>query len=118
MNIVTKTILTGVLASGTLAANVHATDYYAEAQCEAQVSSVYRDAETMEFVGERRFRDGTKMNYAVHSSDPETGYTKTRMAVCWLGNENLQAYASEDGKTMVADIDVEGALESAISAVE
>ena len=111
MNIVTSSILTGVLVSGTLVANVNAADYYAEAQCEAQMASIYRDAETMEFVGERHFRDGTKMKYAVHSSDPETGYTKTRMGVCWLGNEDLQAYAGEDSETMVADIDVEGAME-------
>ena len=60
----------------------------------------------MQFVAERRFPDGTKMQYAVHSEDPQTGYTTTKLAVCWLAKEDYQAYTGDSTETVVADVDV------------
>ena len=102
-------VCTLLITGGAMSASVHAANSAELADCEAQVSSVYGDTSEMNYVGERRFRDGTRMQYAVHKQDPATGYTTTKLAVCWLGNENYQANNEQSTESMVADVDIETA---------
>jgi len=106
MKTMTKVLLPVVLAGSALSANVFAENAHQKSQCESQVASMYGDAAEMKFVAERRFPDGTKMQYSVHSEDPQTGYTTSKLAVCWLAKENYQAYTGENTETVVADVDV------------
>ena len=108
MKAIKVAVCTVLITGGAMSASVHAANSAELADCEEQVSSVYGDASEMNYVGERRFRDGTRMQYAVHKHDPATGYTTTTLAVCWLGNEDYQAaYNEPSSESMVADAEVE-----------
>lgn len=110
MKTMTKVLLPVVLAGSALSANVFAESVHQKSQCESQVASIYGDATDMKFVSERRFPDGTKMQYSVHSEDSQTGYTTTKLAVCWLAKENYQAYHGDSTDEVVADVDVKRAI--------
>ena len=73
-------------------------------QCKQQVDSYYGGVQDMKYVGQRRFRDGKEMKFAVSSTDADTGYTSTRIATCWLGAENMQAAVGQNDEPMVADV--------------
>ena len=102
-----KAVLSIILASGALCANASSIDAEKLEQCKSQVADYYGGVEDLQFVSERRFRDGTQMKFAVHDQDAESGYTSTRMATCWLSNENGQSFAGRSGEKnepMVADV--------------
>jgi hypothetical protein len=96
--------LTAFLASATFTAHASGVDQGDLEQCKSQVSDFYGGAHDMQYVGQRRFPDGTQMKFAVHNEDATTGYTTTRMATCWLGAENMQANADQGDGPMVADV--------------
>ncbi len=75
-------------------------------ECKSQVSAYYGGQRDMRLVGQRHFQDGTRMKLAVYNDDPVTGYSTTRLASCWLGAENYQAY-SNNGPVdpMIAEVE-------------
>ena len=104
MKTVTSAALTAILATATFTAHAAGVDQGDLEQCESQVSAYYGGAEDMQYVGQRRFLDGTQMKFAVRNEDATTGYTTTRLATCWLGAENLQANANQGDGPVVADV--------------
>jgi len=106
MKILSSAVLTIVMAGGSLTVQASGVDGDEREQCRAQVAEYYGGAQDMRYVGQRTFRDGTQMKFAVHNTDATTGYSTTRLATCWLGSENHQAYSgnSKDTGEMVADI--------------
>lgn len=104
MKALSSAVLTAVLATATFTAHASGVDQGELEQCKSQVSDFYGGAHDMQYVGQRRFPDGKQMKFAVHNEDATTGYTTTRVATCWLGNENLQAKARQDNEPMVADV--------------
>lgn len=103
MKAIYNMVLAGVVATGATFASA-AADNSDMAQCKAQVDSYYGGVDELKYVGQRRFRDGKEMKFAVNSTDAETGYTSTRIATCWLGAENAQASAPGADGPMVADV--------------
>lgn len=93
-----------IIAAGPAAAQAARVDQADLEECKEQVDQYYGGVESMRYVGQRRFMDGTQMKFAVHQSDEESGYTTTRLATCWLGADNLQANAAETDGPMVADV--------------
>ena len=108
MNIVTNTVIATALAGSFLAVSAQAASDAQREECREQISGVYLGADDMKYVGERRYRDGTRMKYAVRDEDPATGYSTTRLAVCWVGNNDYPGFAGNEveQEAMVADIDV------------
>jgi hypothetical protein len=104
MKTLSSAALTAILATATLTAHASGVDKGDLEQCKSQVSEYYGGAREMQYVGQRRFRDGTQMKFAVHTEDATTGYTTTRVATCWLGAENLQANSDRGDGPMVADV--------------
>ena len=107
MTTVNKAVLGIILASGALFAHAGSTGAEKLEQCKSKVADYYGGVKDLQFVSQRRFRDGTQMKFAVHNQDAKSGYTHTRMATCWLGNENGQSFAgrsSEKNAPMVADV--------------
>ena len=100
MNIVTCTLLLSVGALNVNAAGVN--DGELE-RCKSQLSEYYGETTEMRYVSKRQFRDGTQMHLAVSSEDPATGYSTSRLASCWLGAENFQAYIDDGEEHMVAE---------------
>ena len=96
--------LTAILATATFTAHAAGVDQGDLEQCKSQVSDYYGDNHDMEYVSQRRFRDGTQMKFAVHNEDASTGYTTTRVATCWLGSSNMLAGADQGKQPMVADV--------------
>ena len=103
MNRFSKAIITSALTACAVSGYVYGADGDNLTQCQAQVAEIYLGFEEMQFVGQRRFPDGTMMQFAIRNEDPETGYSTTRLAVCWLGADNYQAYAAQSTATTVAD---------------
>jgi hypothetical protein len=95
-----------IIASGAAAAQAAGVDQTELEECKTQVSEYYAGVSDIKFVGQRQFRDGTRMKLAVHSEDDSTGYSTTHLATCWLGGENFQAYSgSKSNDAMVAEVD-------------
>jgi hypothetical protein len=94
-------VLASIFATG---AAVATADDQEMAQCKEQVDNYYGGVADMQYVGQRRFRDGKEMKFAVNNTDSTTGYTSTRVATCWLGAENMQASMTADDAPMVADV--------------
>ena len=104
MKTVTSAALTAILATASLTSHAAGVDQGDLEQCESQVSAYYGGADDMQYVGQRRFPDGTQMKFAVRNEDATTGYKTTRLATCWLGSENLQANADQSDGPVVADV--------------
>ena len=104
MNTLSSAALTAILATATFTAHAAGVDQGDLEQCKSQVSDYYGGNDDMEYVSQRRFRDGTQMKFAVHNEDASTGYTTTRVATCWLGSGNLQAGTDQGNQPMVADV--------------
>lgn len=115
MKLLSCAALTVVLAGGAAMGHASGVDQHELEQCRAQVGDYYGGADDMQYVGKRQFHDGTQIKLAVRSEDASTGYTTTRLANCWLGAENTQAYSgNSDGSTkMVAD-----AVDTSVFSVE
>ncbi len=105
MKLLSTAVVTLVIASGSISAQARGVSEGEMEQCRSQISGYYGGAQDMSFVGKRQFHDGAQLKLAVRSEDPSTGYTRTRLATCWLGAENFQAYAGEETDTMVADVE-------------
>jgi hypothetical protein len=110
-------LLAAVLMSGVMGAQAFDGSRGDTQECKSQLAKVYGNANDMYYVGERRYMDGTEVKYAVRNTDAATGYSTTRLAVCWLGAENYQAYSGSDEDTMLADVDASApqALEEPIA---
>jgi len=110
MNGFSKAVITTALTACAFSGYVYGAEDDKLTQCQSQVAEVYLGVKEMQFVSERRFPDGTRMQFAIRNEDPETGYSTTRLAVCWLGTDNYQAYAAQSTATMVADSEVFGSV--------
>ena len=97
-------LITMVVAGGSLAVQARGVSEGELVECRSQISEYYGGATDMSYVGRRQFRDGAQVKLAVHNEDPSTGYSSTRLAVCWLGADNYQAYSGASDDSMVADI--------------
>ena len=100
-----ETILGVVLMVGTIGAHAAGASSGDTRACESHLADYYGKAADMRYVGERRYMDGTEMKFAVRETDARTGYSTTRLAVCWMGAENYQAYTGSDEENMVAEVD-------------
>ena len=103
MKIIISTALTAFLATGVLSVQAAGVDEKGLDQCKVQVADYY-GVDDYKYVGQRRFRDGVQVKFAVQVQDTDTGYTATRLATCWLGNENMQASIGEGGGATIADV--------------
>lgn len=105
MNRISNAVFAFVIASGTAgAAQAAGVDQASLEECKSQVSEYYGGASDVTYVGKRQYRDGLEMKLAVRSEDATTGYTTTRLAKCWLGADNYQAYShNERTEAMLAD---------------
>ena len=103
MKILTSTVLTAFLTMGVVSVHAAGVDEKGLDQCQEQVADYY-GVDDYKYVGQRRFRDGVQMKFAVQVQDTATGYTATRLATCWLGNENMQASTGEGGGATIADV--------------
>lgn len=110
MNRLSKAVITTTLTACAFTGYVYAEDGDKLTRCQSQVAEVYLGFEEMQFVSERRFPDGTRMQFAIRNEDPETGYSTTRLAVCWLSTDTYQAYAAQSTDTVVADSEAFGSV--------
>ena len=110
MNRLSKAVITTALTACAFTGYVYAEDGDKLTRCQSQVAEVYLGFEEMQFVSERRFPDGTRMQFAIRNEDPETGYSTTRLAVCWLSTDTYQAYAAQSTDTVVADSEAFGSV--------
>lgn len=104
MKALTSAVISTLLATGILAANTAAADDRGMEQCQTEVSNYYGSAVDSKYVGQRRFRDGIQMKFAVSSHDATTQYTTTRMAICRLGAQSQQASIVDDNASMMVEI--------------
>lgn len=105
MNKVGIALITLAVAGSSLAVQARGVSDGEMEECRSQISQYYGGASDLSYVGKRQFRDGAQVKVAVRSEDPGTGYSKTRLATCWLGADNFQAYADGSEESMVADVD-------------
>jgi hypothetical protein len=91
MNTIRNAGLILCVTGSALVAPASAESGQAMEHCKSQVQGYYGEAADMRLVSKRQYVDGTRMKVAVRSHDPESGYTRSRFATCWVASENPRA---------------------------